>query len=336
MKPFGYSQPTSISETISLLKQSSGTDSNRPRVLAGGTDLLTLMKEELIAPDSLIDIKRLKDLDGEISLQHDVLRIGALATLASIERHPLVRKHATALSQAALLAASPQLRNMATIGGNVLQRPRCWYFRDRDVSCWLKGGDTCPALEGENQLHAIFSECPCHAVHPSDPATALVALDAKVLIRRPFGERSEPVEKFFALPAEERRTENTLESDEIITGLEIPIHESNSSSLYLKAMNRKVWAFALVGVGLGVRFSDHVVSDVRLVLGGVAPIPRLIPEAATALVGRPLDPARFDEIAELALAKATPLRLNGYKRNLAQGLIRQALEETARTLNTDV
>lgn len=332
MKSFGYAQPSTVSETISLLGQFPGTDSNRSRVLAGGTDLLTLMKEELIAPDRLIDIKRLTDLNGDISLENGVLRIGARATLAAIESHPLVREHATALAQAALLAATPQLRNMATIGGNLLQRPRCWYFRDREVSCWLKGGDSCSALEGENQLHAIFSDSPCHAVHPSDPATALVALDATLRIRSSLGERSEPIETFFALPENGRRTENTLEPDEIITGLDIPIRETRSSTLYLKAMDRKVWAFALVGVALTLHVSDQIVSDARLVLGGVAPIPHLVPEATATLVGRPLDPARFDEIAELALENATPLHRNGYKRDLAKGLIRQALQEAARTL----
>ncbi len=329
MKSFDYARPASIGETISLLERTSPDNANRARVLAGGTDLLTLMKAELVAPETLIDLKRLQDLDGDISVQHGVVRIGALATLAEIERHPLVREHATALSQAAGLAASPQLRNMATIGGNLLQRPRCWYFRDSEVSCWLKGGESCPAIEGENQLHAIFADSPCRAVHPSDPATALVALGAHVRIRGKLGERSVPIEQFFAPPVDERRNENTLGSDELITGLDIPVETPESRSLYLKAMDRKVWAFALVSVGLSVQFSDQIVSNARLVLGGVAPIPHVSHDAANLLIGHPLDPDRFDAVAESALADASPLRLNGYKLPLATGLIRQALTEIA-------
>ncbi|HEU5433726.1 MAG TPA: FAD binding domain-containing protein, partial [Thermomicrobiales bacterium] len=147
------------------------------RPLAGGTDLLTLMKADLAAPGRLIDIKRLAELDDRIDDGPDGLTIDAPATLAEIEDDPLVRAVAPALAAAAGLAASPQLRNMATIGGNLLQRPRCWYFRDPHIGCWLKGGNDCPARSGENQLHAVFDVSPCVAVHPSDPAVALLALD---------------------------------------------------------------------------------------------------------------------------------------------------------------
>ena len=163
MRPFGYASPRSLDEAVSLLAPA-GHRQGGARPLAGGTDLLTLMKADLCAPDQLIDIKRLADLDDRIADGPDGLTIGALATLTEIEDDPLVRTLYPALAEAAALAATPQLRNMATIGGNLLQRPRCWYFRNPHLSCWLKGGEACPARSGENQRHALFDVSPCVAV----------------------------------------------------------------------------------------------------------------------------------------------------------------------------
>jgi xanthine dehydrogenase YagS FAD-binding subunit len=182
MRPFAYSRPATIEEAIALL------DSDA-RLLAGGTDLLTLMKGEIVAPAHLVDIKRLPDLDDVIDLEEGAVSIGALSTLAQLETDPLVQMHLPALAQAAAVAATPQLRNMATIGGNVLQRPRCWYFRNDDVHCWLKGGEECFAREGDNRYHALFGESRCVAVHPSDLAPVLVAYGALPGQRRGAGDR---------------------------------------------------------------------------------------------------------------------------------------------------
>lgn len=173
MKPFAYASPRVVDDAVALL-----ANDDDAAFLAGGTDLLTLIKGDLLAPSQLVDIKRLAELEDAITLRGETVRIGALATLSDLESHPLIAEHAPALAEAAALAASPQLRNMATIGGNLLQRPRCWYFRDAAIPCWLKGGDSCPARTGENQQHAIFDLSPCVAVHPSDPAAALLAHDA--------------------------------------------------------------------------------------------------------------------------------------------------------------
>src|SRR4051812_24523824 len=175
MKPFAYSSAGSVEEIVGLLGQD-GDGAIRP--LAGGTDLLTLVKADIATPDHLVDIKRAHGLDAAIRETNAGLTVGALATIADIETHPLIASHAAALAEAAAVAATPQLRNMATIGGNLLQRPRCWYFRNPRVRCWLKGGEDCPAREGENRLHALFGDSPCCATHPSDLATALMALDA--------------------------------------------------------------------------------------------------------------------------------------------------------------
>ena len=320
MRPFDYVRPESVDEAIALLN---GGD--RSRLLAGGTDLLTLMKHEIATPERLIDIKRLPQLDGRIEPSGDGLRIGALASLAQVEDDPLLAGPYAALSQAAGLAASPQLRNMATIGGNLLQRPRCWYYRSEHVQCWLKGGDDCPARDGENQFHALFGESPCVAVHPSDLATALLALGAAVELAGPGGSRTVPLDEFFALPEENRRTENGLGGNEIVTTVTLPAVSANVRSVYLKAMDRKVWAFALVGAGVRLVIENGVIADARLALGGVAPIPWRAQRAEAMLTGSEPNAELFDRAAEMGLTGATPLSKNGYKVPLLKALIRNAL-----------
>ena len=325
MKPFAYARPSTLAEAADLLAPHPEDDGADPRILAGGTDLLTMMKEDLLAPSLLIDIKRLNDLDDRIVLEPDGLRIGALATLAEVERDPLVLATHPALAQAAGLAASPQLRNMATIGGNLLQRPRCWYFRDHEVACWLKGGSDCPAVDGENQHHALFGDSPCHAVHPSDPATALLALGASVVIRGGDGERAVSMEDFLAAPTAERRTENLLGSDEIIIAVTVPDRAETVNSVYLKAMDRKVWSFALVGVGVQLDVVAGRIEAARIAMGGVATIPMRMLQAETMLIGEAPGNSLFERAAEAALEGAAPLSRNGYKIPLAKALVRRAL-----------
>lgn len=317
MQPFEYTSPTSTGEVITLL------GAGETRALAGGTDLLTLMKSEVVTPQQLVNLKH-TDLPRGITLDGDTLTIGALTSLSEIESSALAQGHAPALVEAIAVAATPQLRNMATLGGNLLQRPRCWYFRSPAFHCWLKGGSECQARDGENQHHAIFDKSPCVAVHPSDPATALVALDAEVVLRGADGERSVPIAEFFALPTDERRTENILADDELITAVRVP-PQNNMRGTYLKAMDRKVWAFALVSVAVTLRLDNGRIADVRVVLGGVAPVPWRSAAAEQVLVGQQPDAALFDRAAQAALADAQPLELNGYKVPLAQALIRQAL-----------
>lgn len=252
---------------------------------------------------------------------------GALVTLSDIEHSSLLQERFPALAQAAGLAATPQLRNMATIGGNILQRPRCWYFRKSHFPCWLKGGEGCPARDGENHLHAIFDQSPCVAVHPSDLALALVAHNAEVLLRGSGGERSLPIEQFFASPTDDRRTENVLGADELVIGLRVPV--SDMRSVYLKAMDRNVWAFALVGVAVAMRIDGDTVTEARVVLSGVAQTPWRSSAAEAALVGAAADEATWRAAAEAAVENAAPLAHNGYKVALAQSLVRQALAALA-------
>jgi xanthine dehydrogenase YagS FAD-binding subunit len=316
-----------MNDAITLLDHAGDQSPGQPQLLAGGTDLLTLMKQEIMAPTLLIDIKRLPELDDVIAPSPEGLTIGALSTLAQLEVDPLVRGSYPALAEAARVAATPQLRNMATIGGNLLQRPRCWYFRSEHVHCWLKGGHDCPAVEGENQHHAVFGNSPCHATHASDLATALVALGAEVNLRGPHEDRSVPLDAFFALPNEVRRTEHVLAANEVIVSISLPHQPMEARSTYLKAMDRKAWAFALVGVGAWLVIDEGQIVDARLVLGGVAPIPWRVPDAEALLVRAEPGPALFDRVAQVALQGATPLSGNGYKIQLATAMVRRALTE---------
>jgi xanthine dehydrogenase YagS FAD-binding subunit len=327
VRAFSYASPHSIVDALALLTSTPHANGASVRALAGGTDLLPLMKADLLAPDQLVDIKRLADLDDRIVDGPDGLNIGALATLAELEADPFILARFPVLSEATAQAATPQLRNMATIGGNLLQRPRCWYFRDPRVPCWLKGGDDCPARQGENQLHGLFDVSPCVAVHPSDPATALMALDAAVRLRGPAGERELPLSAFFAAPTADRRRETIVAGDELITSVRIPPLAADARSTYLKAMERKVWAFALVGVAAVIRVAAGRITHARVVLGGVAPIPWRAEATERMLIGAEPTAATIAQAAEAALEGAQPLANNAYKIPLATALIRRALTE---------
>jgi xanthine dehydrogenase YagS FAD-binding subunit len=326
MKSFAYSRARTLDEAMGLLGP-------KVRALAGGTDLLTLMKADLERPERLVDIKRLAGLSHHVEESADGLVIGSLATLSDLAAHQAVRSRYRALAQSAEAAATPQLRNMATAGGNLLQRPRCWYFRNARIPCWLKGkgqgGEDCPAREGENREHALFGDTPCVAVHPSDPANALLAFDADVRLVGPQGPRSLSLEAFLRLPTDGRRVETSLADGELLAAIRLPPHPNETQSVYLKAMDRKVWGFALVSVAAVMRLAGPQIAHARLVLGGVAPIPWRAKAAEAALVGRAASPALFDHAAELALAGAQALRHNGYKIPLARALVRRALGELA-------
>ena len=233
MKPFAYDRAVNLEDALTRI----GADGEVPTMMAGGTDLLTLLKADIASPAALIDIKRIDDLAGGIAFGDEETTIGALTTLTAIERNPGIRERYQALSDAVGLAASPQIRNRATIGGNLLQRPRCWYYRSAHVQCWLNGGDTCYAREGENALHALFDVSPCVAVHPSDPAAALIALGAEVTLRSSTGERRAEAEQLFAPPDHDRRTEHLLARDEIVMAIHLPAIQTQS--VYLKAMDRE-------------------------------------------------------------------------------------------------
>jgi xanthine dehydrogenase YagS FAD-binding subunit len=320
MKPFAYSNPATLEAALGALGPAA-------RPLAGGTDLLTLLKADLSAPEQLINVKAL--LPRGIEAKAEGLEIGALTTLAEIEQDARVRERYAALAQAASLAATVQNRNLATLGGNLLQRPRCWYFRNSRIDCWLKGGEDCPAREGENRHHALFGSGPCYAVHPSDIVPALLAFDAEVRIVGPRGERQMALADLMQLPTEDRRTETCLAPDELVTAVRLPSHPHPTPSVYLKAMDRKTWAFALAGVACALRIAGGKIAHARIVLSGVAPVPWRASHAERELLGHEAAADRFARAAEAALQDARPLRHNAYKVPLQKALVRKALEAVA-------
>ena len=327
MKTFDYVRPNDLDETFALL---SAEGNSQTELLAGGTDLLPLMKNEINTPMRLVDLKRLEALPAGIVEQAGGVTLGALTTLAEIEKSVLLQERYPLLSKAAGLAATPQLRNMATLGGNLLQRPRCWYFRNSQIPCWRKGASDCPAKEGENQFHALFGDSPCVAVHPSDLASALLALDATVRMQSANGETTLPLADFYALPTAARRQETVLADDELILDVVLSAQFADARSTYLKAMDRKVWAFALVGVAAAVQMADDRIIDLRIVLSGVAPIPWRVTAAEEVLRGQRVSDSLIERAADSAVANAQPLQNNGYKVPLARQLVRRALRSTMR------
>lgn len=318
MRPFEYARVGSVDETIERL-------SARVRPYAGGTDLLTRMKADIDAPERLVDIKH-TDLSRGTEALEGGLRLGALTTLTDIETSALLQERYALLPQAASLAATPQLRNRATLGGNLLQRPRCWYYRNPHLDCWLKGGEGCPAKEGRNEHHALFGGGPCVAVHPSDLASCLLALDATVRLRGSAGARELPLAEFYALPEERRRQETVITDDELLLSVDIPATPQGTRSLYLKAMDRKVWAFALVGVAAVLHVEGSRITGARLILSGVAPVPWRVNAAEEMLTGAEIGGNLFSRVAGTALDGAEPLSHNSYKVPLAKRLIVRALQ----------
>ena len=326
MRPFEHLTVHAADEAIAALVESKGDST---RLIAGGTDLLPLLKDGLANPERLIDIKPARALRYLTFDDDGGLRIGALTTLAEIERHAEIAERLPILTQAVRDAATPQLRAMATVGGNLLQRSRCWYFRG-PFDCWLKGGDTCYMRDGENKYAAIFDQGPCVSAHPSDLAPALVALDATVTLESGAGSRTVPVADLLAPPTADERIEYRLRPGELITAINIPAQPDGSRGVYLKAMDRRAWAFALVSAAAQVTLApDGSVAQARLVLGGVANVPWRVPAAEKLLEGQPLTPELAGQAADLAVAGASPLAHNRYKVPLVHELARRAILSAA-------
>ena len=292
-------------------------------VHAGGTDLLGCARDEVFEVEKLVSISRLEELKGITYAHEGGIRIGALTTISEIAASAVIRESYPGLAQAASDVASPQLRNQGTLGGNLCQRPRCWYFRG-DFHCAKKGGDMCYAVEGENRYHAIFGGDPCYIVHPSDTAPMLVALGAKVRISGTRGERSMALEDFFVLPDQDLERENVLQQGEIVTEVALPAASGVKSS-YRKVRERGAWDFALVSVALAVRLSGSTVAEARVVLGGVAPAPWRSAAAEAALIGKEPTPSVAAAVAAAAVAGAQPLEQNAYKVLLAKGALMESL-----------
>ncbi len=328
MKSFDLHNPKTLPQAIALL-DAKDVDNRRLRLMAGGQDLLTEMKAGLVEPDALVNLKHIPGLD-KLSYDPKVgLQIGALVTVATVAESQEVLQNFPALAQAAGSVASPQIRHVGTMGGNLCQRPRCWYYRNENILCIKKGGDHCYAVGGENKYNAILGGGPSYIVHPSDTATALTALGATVTIFGPRGSRTVPIEKFFLLPRVDVRHENILKPDEIVTGITVPPSAMAAHSVYLKFREKTSMDWAMAAVAVALHTSGGKVVDARIVLGGVAPMPWRVPKAEAALKGKTISPETLHAVAEIALQGAMPLGNNAYKVPLTKTLVRRAIHQAS-------
>jgi xanthine dehydrogenase YagS FAD-binding subunit len=325
MRAFEYVKPATVADAVRELGRSWAD----AKILAGGIDLLGELKEGIIAPQRIVNIKGISGLRYIRFSEKEGLRLGALVTLEEIETHQVIRQRYTALAEAAHSVGTPQIRNVGTIGGNLCQRPRCWYYRDEHTKCLKKGGPMCFAYNGENKYHAILGGGPCYIVHPSDCAPALIAFRASVTVVSPRGQRTVPLEEFFVLPSRRLDHETILEPDEIVTEIWVPTPAPNTRSTYLKFKERDSHDFAIVGAAVVMRLKGKVCEDVRIVLSGVAPIPWRSPEAEAVLKGKAITPELAEQAGKAAVAKAQPLSQNAYKVPLTQAIVKQAILRAA-------
>ncbi len=321
MKNFKIAQPLSIEDVNSLLS----AKKERYYLMAGGTDLIGEIKDNIAEPDVVVDLSSLANLSF-IKKEKNGVRIGALTTVAELAKNQMIEEEYPGLHQAANSLASPQLRNVGTVGGNLCQRPRCWYYRDSEVMCRKKGGSRCYAYRGRNRYHAILGGGLCYIVHPSDLAPMLIALEAEISIHSDRGEKTVPLEDFFILPKINVHKENILEPGEIITEVRIPASQTGEKSTYLKLKERETWDFAVVSAAVKGTPSKGAFQKIKIVLGGVAPVPWRMKKAEDMIKGKKATEDLLREAARVELKEANPLEENGYKKDLVEtALYRAAL-----------
>jgi xanthine dehydrogenase YagS FAD-binding subunit len=314
--PFLYRPAASLDDAAQQLAEPGAMS------MGGGTDLLVTIAEEISRPDVLIDLRTIPG-SAAIAEVAGGVRIGASARVHDIARDPIIRAKYPALAEACDVVGTPALRHMGTIGGNLCQRPRCWYFR-RSVPCLKNGGTMCPAVQGENQYLAILDAGPCYIVHPSDPAVALTALEAILEITSPAGARTVSIADFYVLPSERLDTETTLAHGEFISAILLPETSAGGNQRYHKLMQREAWDFALVSIA-GCKRPD---GEVRLVIGGVAPRPYRVNSSVEEDVSSGgLDEDTIATLADRALLDAQPMSKNEYKLDLAAALLRRVIGE---------
>ncbi|MCV7217983.1 xanthine dehydrogenase family protein subunit M [Mycobacterium crocinum] len=332
MRTFDFRHAVSVDDAIRSAAETGGA------YLAGGTNLVDLMKNGVLQPPALVDIRRL-GLTEVASTEAGGVRIGAGVSNSALANHPLVRSRYPVLSQAILSGATTQLRNMATVGGNLLQRTRCPYFMQTEFDrCNKRVPDSgCAALDGFNREHALFgTSSHCVATNPSDMAVALTILDAVVHVQGPGGSRSIPIAEFFTVPGDTPQRENCLQPAELITAIELPPSPYAAHSWYLKLRDRHSYAFALVSAAVGIEVSGGVIVSGAVALGGVAPMPWRVPAAEAVLIGRPPEDTVLRAAAEQALSGARPLNQNGFKIPLGRSAVHRALVRGLDSVDTAV
>ncbi len=323
MNRFELARATSVAEARQLADEKPGSV-----LKAGGIDLLDHLKEHLVEPPRVVDLKRIPGLDAIHAAPDGSLRIGALATLAKVSAHAGVHGTHPALARACGEAASPQVRNVATIGGNVLQRPRCWYYRLESYKCIKKGGEVCYAIAGENRYHVLFGGGPSYPPHPSNAAVPLVAYGASFVLDGPKGARTVPAAEFFVLPAKDPTRENVLAAGEILTEIRVPA-ATGWKSAYHEIRERASFDWPLVSAAIALKVEGGLVKDARVVLGQVATIPWRSAAAEKALVGKPVGAATAEAAGKAAASGAEPMSDNGYKVELLTTLVRRMVSSLA-------
>jgi xanthine dehydrogenase YagS FAD-binding subunit len=321
MKSFEWMQAASLDDAIAQLG---------PGVLvkAGGVDLIDRLKEGLETPTRLVNIRGIAGLDAITVTTTGAggeLVLGPLATLAQIEGNGDVKKRWPALAAACAHAATPQIRNMATVGGNMVQRPRCWYFRSADFHCKKKGGSVCYALAGENQFHAIVGNGLCAIVHPSSIATALVAYGATVKLKGKKGERTLPLEQFFAPPEKDVTRENVLGADELITEVRLPATTTATRAAYHKQVEKESFDWPMADVAVVLEMDGRTCKRASIVLGAAAPVPWRCKSSEAILGGRAIDERAAEAAANAAMQGTTPLSKNGYKVPVFKAVVRRTI-----------
>jgi xanthine dehydrogenase YagS FAD-binding subunit len=321
MPAFDLLQPSSVEDAQKLL-QDNGADA---WVMAGGLDSFDWLKDRIKKPKVLVDISGIDELKG-IRVTGDGVEIGAMTTLTEIANHPDIQKNYSLLSQAVALVASPQIRNQGTLGGNVSQDARCWYYRG-GWPCYRAGGNICYADTpvGRNREHAIFGANRCVAVHPSDSAPALIALDAKFVIQTPKGERTVDAEDYFVGPEDDITHLNILGPGDLLTSIRIPSTWSGSKFYFEKVRDRNVWDFPLMNVASATMLSGNTISRMRIAVNAVSPRPMRLKAVEDAVQGKPADATTGEMAGKLAIQGAIPLQFNAYKIPLMRNLVKRAI-----------
>ncbi len=317
MNNFSWIEPKTVAEAVTAVK-------NGGAPMSGGVELLCLLKEHLIQPPSVVNLKTIPGMRS-IEAVAGGMKIGALVTATDVAESTVIRTDYAGLHQAAASIACPQIRNVGTVGGNLCQRPRCWYYRDPEIKCLKRGGQACYAVAGNNEYHAILGGGPCHIVHPSDLGSAFLAYGATVVTN----ERQIPINQFFVLPKDDILHENNLRAGELITGVDVAADWKGARAAFYKAKERESFDWALSTALVLLKMSGSTVADARVVLGGVAPVPWRSAEAENALKGKTVSDTVAIAAGQAAVSKATPMSENRYKVPLTANVVRIAVLQAA-------
>ena len=326
MKSFANSNARTA-EDASRRSQQTRAAGQHVSFAGGGTDLLQLVKDRIVSPDVIVNLKTIPGL-SQVTRTSAGVSIGGQITLDALSRNEIIRKDFPVLAEAAGSVATPQIRNVGTVAGNLAQRPWCWYYRN-GFPCFKNGGNQCFSFAGENQFHAIFGGGPSYIVHPSDTAPALVALGATFRIVGPGGERTVPAADFFVLPRVNASNENVLADDEVLASIDVPAAKAGARSHYYKVMDREAWTHAVVSAAIVLEMDGQVCRAAHVVLGAVAPIPWRLPNVEQMLEGQRITEALAVRAAEAAVSGARALSKNAYKIPMTKGVVRRTLLQIA-------